>query len=104
MLDKLGYEVLTAMDGDEAIEVYQTHGAKINLVILDMVMPRAGGGEVFDRLKQIDPEIKVILCSGYSINGEATEILNRGCSAFIQKPFDLKTLSQQVRAVLQNKS
>jgi PAS domain S-box-containing protein len=104
MLDKLGYEVLTAMDGDEAIEVYQTHGAKINLVILDMVMPRASGGEVFDRLKQIDPEIKVILCSGYSINGEATEILNRGCNAFIQKPFDLQTLSQQVRAVLQNKS
>jgi PAS domain S-box-containing protein len=102
MLNKLGYEVLTAMDGDEAVEIYQTHKDKINLVILDMVMPRASGGEVFDRLKQIEPAIKVILCSGYSIDGQATEILDRGCSAFIQKPFDLQTLSQQIRAVLQS--
>lgn len=102
MLNKLGYEVLTAMNGEEAIEIYQTHKHKINLVILDMVMPKASGGDTFDRLKQINPEIKVILCSGYSIDGQATQILDRGCDAFIQKPFNLQALSQQIRAVMKN--
>jgi PAS domain S-box-containing protein len=102
MLNKLGYEVLTAMNGEEAVEIYQTHKHKINLVILDMVMPKASGGDTFDRLKKINPAIKVILCSGYSIDGQATQILNRGCDAFIQKPFNLQTLSQQIRAVMKN--
>ena len=103
MLDKLGYETLTAMNGTEALEIYKTRGNDISLVILDMVMPKVSGGETFDRLKQINPTIKVILCSGYSIDGQATEILKRGCNAFIQKPFNLKTLSQHIRAVLNNK-
>ena len=103
MLDKLGYETLTAMNGTEALEIYKTRGNDISLVILDMVMPKVSGGETFDRLRQINPTIKVILCSGYSIDGQATEILKRGCNAFIQKPFNLKTLSQHIRAVLNNK-
>jgi len=104
MLEKLGYETLVAMDGVEAIKSYKTRGKEISLVILDMVMPKISGGETFDRLKQINPDIKVILCSGYSIDGQATEILKRGCNAFIQKPFNLKTLSQHIRAVLNNKT
>ncbi|MEE4264416.1 MAG: response regulator [Desulfobacteraceae bacterium] len=100
MLDKLGYETLTAMNGTEALEIYKTRGKDISLVILDMVMPKVSGGETYDRLKQINPAIKVILCSGYSIDGQATEILKRGCNAFIQKPFNLKTLSQHIRAML----
>ena len=104
MLDKLGYETLTAMNGTEALEIYKTRGNDISLVILDMVMPKVSGGETFDRLRQINPTIKVILCSGYSIDGQATEILERGCNAFIQKPFNLKTLSQHIRAVLNNKT
>jgi len=100
MLGRLGYKTLTAMNGAEAVEIYQTRQDEINLVILDMIMPKMSGGETFDRLKKINPAIKVILCSGYSINGQASEILNRGCSAFIQKPFNLKTLSQHIRAVL----
>ena len=67
-----------------------------------MVMPKASGGETYDRLKEINPEVKVILCSGYSIDGQATQILNRGCDAFMQKPFNLQTLSQQIRAVMKN--
>ena len=102
MLEKLGYETLTAINGAEAIEIYKTRGEDVDLVILDMVMPKISGGETFDRLKEINPAIKVILCSGYSIDGQATEILKRGCEAFIQKPFNLKTLSQHIRAVLNN--
>ncbi len=104
MLDKLGYETLTAMNGNEAVEIYRRRKKDIRLVILDMVMPKISGGETFDRLKKINPAIKVILCSGYSIDGQATEILKRGCKAFIQKPFNLKTLSQHIRTVLNNKT
>ena len=104
MLEKLGYETLTAMNGAEAIEIYKRRKKEIKLVILDMVMPKISGGETFDRLKKINPAIKVILCSGYSIDGQATEILKRGCKTFIQKPFNLKTLSQNIRAVLGNKN
>ncbi len=100
MLARLGYEVLTAKNGAEAVEIYQENQTKIDFVLLDMVMPIIGGGEAFDRLREINPGAKVILCSGYSIDGQATDILNRGCNAFIQKPFNLKTLSQQIRAVL----
>jgi len=104
MLDKLGYETLTAMNGAEAIEIYKSRRKEIKLVILDMVMPKISGGETFDRLKKINPAIKVILCSGYSVDSQATEILKRGCTTFIQKPFNLKTLSQNIRAVLGNKN
>ncbi len=103
MLEKLGYIALTASNGREAIEIYKRRSQDISLVILDMVMPQISGGETFDRLKEINPAINVILCSGYSIDGQASEILQRGCKAFIQKPFNLKTLSQHIRAVLNNK-
>ena len=104
MLEKLGYETLTAMNGTEAIEIFQTQKDKINLVILDMIMPKMSGSETFDRIKKINPAIKVILCSGYSIDGQAADIMNRGCKAFIQKPFNLETLSRHIRAVLKDKN
>ena len=100
MLTKLGYEALTARNGAEAVEIYRTYQDKIDFVLLDMVMPKIDGGEAFDRLREINPAVKVILCSGYSIDGQATDILNRGCNAFIQKPFNLNTLSQHIRTVL----
>jgi len=65
-----------------------------------MVMPNMSGGDTFDRLREIDPDIKVLLSSGYSINGQATEILERGCDGFIQKPFNMKGLSQKLRQIL----
>ena len=63
-------------------------------------MPEMGGGETYDRLKAINPEIKVLLSTGYSMNGQATDILNRGCNGFIQKPFNMEELSQKIRSVL----
>ncbi|MBR9982670.1 MAG: response regulator, partial [Desulfatitalea sp.] len=100
MLAKLGYQVFTAEGGEAALEVVRKHRAGIDLVILDMIMPDMGGGETFDHLRRIDPEIKVLLASGYSINGEASEILARGCNGFLQKPFNLTVLSREVRRVL----
>ena len=72
----------------------------IDMLILDMVMPDMGGGEVYDRIKRIDPKVKVLLASGYSIDGQATEILERGCEGFIQKPFNMEDLSKKIREVL----
>ena len=96
----LGYKVLIARDGKEAVELYKKTPAGIDIVILDMIMPEMGGGEVYDCLKEINPHVKVLLSSGYSINGEATEIIKRGCNGFVQKPFSIKELSQRIREIL----
>ncbi|MBW1802472.1 MAG: PAS domain S-box protein [Deltaproteobacteria bacterium] len=103
MIKKLGYRVFVAKSGSEAIEIYRENKDHIDLVILDMIMPDMSGGETFDQLKLINPEIKVLLSSGYSLNGQAQSILHRGCHGFIQKPFDLKALSQKMREILENK-
>jgi two-component system cell cycle sensor histidine kinase/response regulator CckA len=100
MLETLGYHVYTALGGKEAIEIYQTKNDKIDIVILDMVMPVMGGREVRDILKQINPNVKILLASGYSAEESATEIMNGGCEGFIQKPFDLIMLSHKVRGII----
>ena len=69
-------------------------------MILDMIMPQMGGGETFDRMRQVNPHVKVLLSSGYSVDGQAQEILNRGCDGFIQKPFDLTALSGRLTEIL----
>ncbi|MEN6466172.1 MAG: cache domain-containing protein [Syntrophaceae bacterium] len=100
MLEGLGYRALIAGSGPEAIEAYAANQDKIDLVILDMIMPGMGGGETFDRLKSINPEIRVVLSSGYSMNGQARAILDRGVRSFMQKPFRLDELSHKVRESL----
>jgi DNA-binding NarL/FixJ family response regulator len=70
------------------------------MVILDMIMPDMGGGEAYDKIKEIEPTAKVLLSSGYSIEGQASEIMARGCNGFIQKPFSVKQLSHTIRQVL----
>jgi len=100
LLEFLGYRVYAAGSGQEAIAVYMEKQKEIDLVLLDMIMPGISGGETFDRLREIDPEILVLLFSGYSINGQAQEIMDRGCSGFIQKPFQIENLSQKVREML----
>jgi CheY-like chemotaxis protein len=103
ILKTLGYEVLLARGGKEAIEVYKANRERIDMVILDMIMPDMGGGETYDHLKVINPQIKVLLSSGYSIDGQAQEIMERGCNGFIQKPFDVKQLSAKMRKILGKK-
>jgi CheY-like chemotaxis protein len=100
LLEALGYNVLLARNGEEAVQIYARDGHNIDLVLLDMVMPNMGGGRAYDRMKEIDPEVRVLLSSGYSIDGEATEILERGCDGFIQKPFDMRLLSGKMREIL----
>jgi len=103
LLEKLGYSVLEAKSGKEAITIFQENTDKIDMIILDIIMPDMGGGEAFDKIKKIVPDVKVLLSSGYSIDGKATEILKRGCDGFIQKPFNIKDLSKKIREVLNKK-
>jgi nitrogen-specific signal transduction histidine kinase/CheY-like chemotaxis protein len=103
LLKELGYSVLIARSGSDAIEVYKHNHKTIDLVVMDMIMPGMGGGDAFDRLKEINPEAKVLLSSGYSINGQATKIIERGCDGFIQKPFNMKQLSEKIHNIIGRK-
>ncbi|MBN2032573.1 MAG: PAS domain S-box protein [Deltaproteobacteria bacterium] len=100
MLEKLGYRVIATKSSEEAIELFSKNKTCIDLAILDMVMPDMGGGLLYEKLKMIDPDVKALLSSGYSVEGEAMEILRKGCNDFIQKPFGLTDLSKKVRGIL----
>jgi len=100
MIERLGYTVLRARSGSEAIECFKQNPDRVSLVILDMIMPNLSGGDVFDELKRISPRVKVLLASGYSMQGQAREIMNRGCIGFIQKPFTMEDLSLKLRSAL----
>ena len=100
MLKELGYRVMPARSGREAIELYRKHKNIFDLVALDMIMPEMSGKETYERLKEIDPDVKVLLVSGYSLNKQVEELMDLGCNGFIQKPFDILQLSQKIREVL----
>jgi PAS domain S-box-containing protein len=100
MLASLGYTVLIASGGSAGIEMYRSNPGSIQLVVLDMIMPGLGGGETFDGLLAIDPDVRVLLSSGYSLDGQAKEIMDKGCKGFIQKPFSMGDLAGKVREIL----
>ena len=100
MLERLGYQVITAENGATAVDIYKDKKDQIDLVILDMIMPNMSGKDTYRLLKNVKPDVLVLLSSGYSINGQANEILENGCKGFIQKPFSLNDLSQKIRAIL----
>jgi len=102
LLNHLGYDVLKAGTGKDAVSLFKTHADSVDLVILDLILPDLGGGEVFDRVREVRPDVRVILSSGYSMDGEADEIIQRGCHGFIQKPFNLKQLQDAVTQALSN--
>lgn len=101
MLASLGYEVVTAGSGSEAMEIYAARTDQIDLILLDMVMPDMSGGRCFDGLKRINPDARIMLSSGYSLEGKAQEIMDRGCQGFIQKPYTIEQLSAKIRAILE---
>ena len=104
LLTKLGYRVIGVNSGKEAVAVIHRQGYGIDLVILDMIMPNMDGGKTFDRIRDICPQIPVLLSSGYAMNGQAEKIMNRGCDGFIQKPFSAYELSQKIRKILDKKT
>ena len=100
MLEQLGYQVIIASGGKMGIQTYEQNKDRIDLVILDMIMPEFGGRESFDTMIRINPSVKVLLSSGYSLDNQAKEIMRKGCKGFIQKPFTMTDLSKKIREIL----
>jgi PAS domain S-box-containing protein len=100
ILQQLGYQVLLAPSGSRALEIYRQERGRIDLVILDMLMPGMGGAETFQKLTEIDPKVRVLLSSGYSQDGEAQQVMAAGARGFIQKPYRLAVLSHKVAEIL----
>jgi PAS domain S-box-containing protein len=100
ILRHLGYSVTTCADGREATEYYAAHWQQLDLVILDMVMPVMGGRDAFLAMRRINPQLRAILSSGYSLNGEAQAILDEGVLSFIGKPFRRAELAGRVAEAL----
>jgi two-component system, cell cycle sensor histidine kinase and response regulator CckA len=103
MLESLGYKVMTAAGGKLGLKIYEQNRDKIDLVILDMIMPDLGGAATFEALRMVDPSVRVLLSSGYSVEGQAKEIIQNGCRGFIQKPFSMTELSRKIRRTLDKK-
>jgi CheY-like chemotaxis protein len=100
MLEVQGHTVTTCADGQEAIEVYRAQPHDFDLVILDLIMPKLSGHETFRALRVINPKVKVLLCSGYSLSEQAQEILQEGAAGFLQKPFLIDDLQQKIAEIL----
>ena len=98
-LRTLGYKVLEARDGREAIEVFLNNQIEVDLVILDMRMP-FNGGKAFFQLKKISANVKVLIASGYAKDEKIEEMMEQGCCGFIQKPFSINALSQKIMNIL----
>lgn len=102
LLKELGYRVFIAGSGKSALKIFAACHADIDLVILDIVMPEMDGKEVYAKMKQIKSDLHVLLASGYSMDGQARNMIEDGCNGFIQKPFKFNELSLQVRKILED--
>lgn len=110
LLTDLDYEVITACDGHDALDLYgrmmEEAQARdrpehpVDLVILDMILPKIDGMETFDRLRELNPDVRVILSSGYDVDDRVNELLGRGALGFIQKPYHIEALLNMVGKVL----
>lgn len=101
MLKQLGFTVLTATDGQEALACYQQHHQEITLVVMDMTMPHMDGSEAFNALRQLNPRVRVVLASGYSTEDIQSRFNGKGLNGILQKPFTLDTLRETIRTVLE---
>jgi two-component system cell cycle sensor histidine kinase/response regulator CckA len=100
MLERLGYRILLARTGTHAVDIARTFDGNIDLAILDIVLPDIRGEQVYPLIMEARPNLKVIVCSGYTIDGPGQEILDAGAQDFIQKPFSFETLSKKLKEVL----
>ncbi|NLF95796.1 MAG: response regulator [Candidatus Riflebacteria bacterium] len=102
MLEDLGYKVLECRDGEEAVDLFRAVSQDVDAVVLDMVMPRLAGPETFEAMRAINPNVKILLASGFSINGAASRLLKAGAAGFLQKPYQIEELSQKLHEILKS--
>jgi PAS domain S-box-containing protein len=103
ILEKYGYTVLVANNGKEVLEIYQQRKEEIVLVILDYIMPGWSGKETFDELRKINPDINVLIATGYSLNSHGENLIQEGVKGFIQKPFSMKELLEEIKKIISEK-
>ena len=101
MVKRIGYTVLEAKTGKEAVDIARDFEGGIDLAMLDIALPDIQGERVFELIREIRPDIKVVICSGYAIEGPVQKILNAGAQGFIQKPYKFKELSEKLKEVLE---
>jgi DNA-binding NtrC family response regulator len=99
-LQELGYSVLLAENGIDAVEIYKSNPKEVDLVLLDMIMPKQGGHQTFFKIKAIDPNAKILLSSGYVSEDEVKDLLSQGACGFIPKPHRLAKMAVAIRQVL----
>ena len=99
-LQTLGYTVILAENGLDAVEIYKENPKKIDLVILDMIMPKLGGHSTFYQIRALDPNAKILLSSGYVSEQEVDDILKQGAKGFIPKPHRINVIAEEIRRVL----
>ena len=99
MLETLGYQVLVAEHGQVAVELFRSHHKDIDIVILDLIMPTMDGPETFHRLKQLDPQVRILLTSGYARAGQLDPLI-LGAAGFLQKPYDIDQLADKLTEAL----
>ena len=99
-LQKLGYSVLLAENGLDAVEIYESNPGQIDLVLLDMIMPKQGGHATFHKLKEIDPNVKVLLSSGFVSLEEVDDLLQNGAAGFLPKPHRIGDMAREIRRIL----
>jgi CheY-like chemotaxis protein len=100
MLRAIGYDVVCARDGLEALELYREHAEEIRAVVLDLAMPRMSGSQTYKALREIDPEVKVLVSSGYTEDLGPSDLLTRGAKAFVHKPYGIAELAAALSRVL----
>ncbi|RPI75256.1 MAG: PAS domain-containing sensor histidine kinase [Desulfobacteraceae bacterium] len=100
MLEYMGFEVVTADNGREALKIFEKYGSRIRCVLLDLTMPHMDGGEAFAELRRLDPGVRVILCSGYNEQTLVNGFFEKGLSGFIQKPYQMNELKMKLKSVL----
>jgi len=100
VLEPCGYTVLMAEDGLQALGVYQAHQGEIALVVLDVIMPQMGGQECLRRLRELDPQVRVLISTGYTVKGLAQELVAEGALGVVEKPFRIQDFATAVRAAL----
>ncbi len=104
LLKGMGHEVEVAVNGRDAVDKFIDHGSYIDVIIMDMVMPEMSGSEAFLEMKKLNPKVKVVLTSGYTVDKEAQKILDAGAAGFLQKPYRKAQLSQVIEQALNTPS
>jgi signal transduction histidine kinase/CheY-like chemotaxis protein len=100
IVEKLGYRVLEARSGREALHIARTFKGTIDFVLLDVILPDMGGNQIYPQLKELLPHVKVVVCSGFTLDGPAREIINSGAESFLPKPFTVAALSSTLDKIL----